>query len=145
MVDKYGEAHPVDDGTKVTMATESTLMEVSGGLFNKMWADSGIEKLEDAEIGFLVKIIRYVRATDNTIRLKDEVMTVKEMAKVTGKEYTRLSRLVSELIEKKVMGKHSTEIVEYSGRRKTVYTVNPYILCKSKMVNKRVVEYYKPH
>lgn len=139
--DKNGEIHTFKNG-RLTEEKDSTTSQVSNGLFFKGWMDSGIERLGDNEIAFLIRIMKYVDHRDNTIRQKGEVMTVKEMAVALGKEYTRLSRMVNGLVEKKVMGKHSTEIVEYVGRRKTVYSVNPYILCKGKMLNKQIKEFY---
>ena len=141
IVEETGVFHRAE-GAKVTVETESTEKVVDSGYFCKLWLESGIETLEDAEIGFLVRIGRYLDYRDNTIRKNGEVMTVREMADVTGREYTRLSRIVKGLIEKRVMGKHSTEIVEYTGRRKTVYTINPYVMCRGRMVNKRVRSYY---
>lgn len=141
IVDGNGEIHRPENA-RVTVETESETGQVSNGLFCKVWMESGIERLEDVEIGFLVRIMKYVDHRDNTIRKNGEVMTVKEMAGELGKEYTRLSRMVSSLVEKRVMGKHSTEIVEYVGRRKTVYSINPYIMCRGKMVNKRIKEFY---
>ena len=90
----------------------------------------------------MIKIMKYVDHRDNTIRMNSEVMTVKEMASVTGREYTRLSKLVKGLVERKVMGRHSTDIIEYAGRRKTVYSINPYIVCKGRMINKQVRDYF---
>ena len=139
--DRNGEIHTFKNG-KLTEEKESTTGQVSNGLFFKGWLGSGLERLEDSEISFLIRIMRYVDYKDNTIRKNGEVMTVKEMSEAIGKEYTRLSRMVNGLVEKRVMGKHSTEIVEYVGRRKTVYTVNPYILCRGKMVNLKVRDYY---
>lgn len=144
LTDIYGEIHAVEEGTEIAEYRKSDVGEVSNGLFFKGWLSSGVERLDDTEIGFLVRIMRYLEHSDNTIRMDNEVMSVKEMAAVTGREYTRLSRLVNCLVEKRVMGRHSTEMVKYTGRRKTVYTVNPYIFCKGKMINKRVIEYYKP-
>ena len=121
----------------------STTKEVSNGtLFWKIWAGSGIERLENMEIVFLIRIMTYVDARDNTIRRNGEAMNVKEMGEVTGIGYSRLSETVKSMVEKKVMGKHSTGIVEYIGRRSVIYSVNPYIICKGKMVNKKVCEYY---
>lgn len=140
-VDKNGEIFRPKNG-KLTEEEESGKKQISNGLFYKVWQESGLERLDDAEIGFLVRIMKYVDYRDNTIRLGEEVMTVKEMAEVTGREYTRLSKLVKGLVERKVMGKHSTEIVEYVGRRGTVYTVNPYIMCKGRMLNEKIKSYY---
>lgn len=139
--DKNGEIHKFENG-KITEQKKRDTGQVSNGHFFKGWLDSGIETLEDGEISFLIRIMRYVDYTDNTIRLNGEVMTVKEMSVALGKEYTRLSRMVNGLVEKKVMGKHSTEIVQYAGRRKTVYSVNPYILCRGRMLNLKVRDYY---
>lgn len=123
--------------------TERGEKEVSNGkYFWKIWAISGIERLGNMEIVFLVRIMAYVEAKDNTIRMDGEAMTVKEMSEVTGIGYSRLSETVNGMVGKKVMGKHSTGIVEYVGRRKSIYSVNPYIICKGKMVNKRICEYY---
>lgn len=141
VVDENGEIHEVD-GVKVTVQTEREDAPVENGMFFKVWVESGIEGLDDAEIGFLVRIMKYVDHKDNTIRLNGEVMTVKEMAEVTGRGYARLSTMVKELVEKKVMGKHSTEIVEYKGRRSIVYSINPYVFCKGKMINKQVRDYF---
>lgn len=122
---------------------DSASKEVSNGkFFWKIWSGSGIERLENMEIVFLIRIMPYVEVKDNTIRRDGEVMTVKEMSEVTGVGYSRLSETVKGMVEKKVMGKHSTEIVEYVGRRGSVYSVNPYIICKGKMVSKRICEYY---
>lgn len=142
ITDAYGVIHPVDLESKVSVDTGSMESEVSNGYFCKLWTDSGVDGLEDVEIAFLVRISKYIDHRDNTIRMKDEVMTVKEMAEVVGREYTRLSKMVKGLCEKRVMGKHSTEIIEYSGRRGTVYTVNPYVICRGRMINKRVKSYY---
>lgn len=139
--DENGVIYRPNNGV-LTEDVNSGKKQISNGLFYKVWQGSGIEKLEDTEIGFLVRIMKYVDHRDNTIRFREEVMTVKEMAEATGREYTRLSKMVKGLLERKVMGKHSTEIVEYVGRRKAVYTVNPYIMCKGRMLNEKVKEYY---
>ena len=121
----------------------STTKEVSNGsLFWRIWSGSGIEKLENMEIVFLIRIMSYVDHRDNTIRKNGEAMTVKEMADATGMGYSRLSETVKGMVEKRVMGKHSTDIVEYIGRRSIIYSVNPYIICKGKMVNRQICEYY---
>ena len=141
IVEDTGEFHR-PSGAKVTVETESVEGVVNNGYFCKMWLNSGIERLEDSEISFLVKISQYLDYRDNTIRREDEVMTVKEMAEVTGREYTRLSKMVKVMCERKIMGKHSTKIVEYLGRRTVVYSVNPYVICRGRMINKRVRTYY---
>ena len=141
VVDGEGKTHEVD-GVKVTVQTEEDEAVVENGLFFKGWLE-GMDFLEDVEIVFLIRIMKYVDHKDNTIRNKGEVMTVKEMAEKTGKEYTRLSRMVKELVEKKVMGKNSTETVEYAGRRRVVYSVNPYVFCRGRMINKEIREYYR--
>ena len=123
--------------------SEKKEREVSNGkYFWKIWSVSGIEKLGNMEIVFLVRIMVYVDEKDNTIRKNGEAMTVKEMSEVTGLGYSRLSEAVKGMIEKKVMGRHSTEIVEYVGRRSVIYSVNPYIMCKGKMVNRKICDYY---
>lgn len=127
---------------KVSEAVNDTKEVSNGKYFCKIWSASGIEKLGGMEIIFLIRIMVYVDASDNTIRLNGEVMTVKEMAEVTGIGYSRLSEAIKWMVERKVMGKHSTEVVKYVGRRKSVYSVNPYIICKSKMVNRRICDYY---
>lgn len=142
VVDDNGVLHEVD-GVKVTVQTQREDALVENGVFFKGWIESGVEKLDDGEIGFLVRIMKYLDHRDNTIRQNGEVMTVKEMSEVTGRGYARLSTMVKELVEKKVMGKHSTSDVEYNGRRSVVYSVNPYIFCKGKMINKRVRDYYR--
>lgn len=140
----------VDTGEKINgrmyrvSEVTSTAKEVSNGYFWRVWSGSGIEKLENMEIVFLVRIMGYVEVKDNTIRKNGEAMTVKEMSEVTGVGYSRLSETVKGLVEKRVMGKHSTDIVEYIGRRSVIYSVNPYIVCKGKMVNKKICEYYIP-
>lgn len=141
IVENSGEIHR-PSGAKVTIETESTEGVVDNGYFCKLWLNSGIETLEDSEISFLVKISQYLDYRDNTIRREGEVMTVKEMAEVTGREYTRLSKMVKGMCERKIMGKHSTEMVEYLGRRSVVYSVNPYVICRGRMINKRVRTYY---
>lgn len=123
--------------------SEKREREVSNGkYFWKIWSASGIEKLGNMEIVFLVRIMVYVDEKDNTIRKNGEAMTVKEMSEVTGLGYSRMSEAVKGMIEKKVMGRHSTEIVEYVGRRSVIYSVNPYIMCKGKMVNRKICDYY---
>lgn len=141
LVDGNGELHEVD-GIKVTVQTQREDAPVENGTFFKVWVESGVEGLEDAEIGFLVRIMKYVDHRDNTIRKDGEVMTVREMAEVMGREYTRFSKMVKGLLERKVMGKHSTEIVEYKGRRSVVYSINPYVACKGRMLNKQVRDYF---
>lgn len=142
VVDENGELHRID-GVKVTVQTQREEAVVENGVFFKGWIEGGIEKLDDGEIGFLVKLMRYLDHRDNTIRLNGEVMTVREMAEVTGRGYARLSTMVRGLVERKVMGKHSTDIVEYNGRRSVVYSVNPYVMCKGKVINKQVRDYYR--
>lgn len=123
--------------------TEKKESEVSNGkYFWKIWAVSGIGNLENMEIVFLIRIMSYVNEKDNTIRMKGEAMTVREMSDVTGLGYSRLSEAVKTMVEKKVLGKHSTDMLEYAGRRSIIYSVNPYIMCKSKMVNRKICEYY---
>lgn len=143
IIDGSGEIHRPEKA-KVTIETEQGSKAVDNGLFVKIWQNSEIEKLGSMEIVFLVRIAKYLDHRDNTIRLNGEAMTVKEMSEVAEIGYARLTETIKGMIEKKVMGKHSTEETEYRGRRKVIYSVNPNVICKGRMIDKRIIEYYKP-
>lgn len=143
LVDKEGELIETEGAKVVVRDSEDDRKAVRGGLFCKVWL-GGIERLEKSEIVFLVRIMEYLWYEDNTIRLDGEAMSVKEMAKATGIGYARLSESVRELIGKRVMGEHSVGIMKgYRGRRKRVYSVNPFVMCKGVMISKEVVDFYE--
>ena len=139
MIDANGELHETEQ-KKITIGEEDN-RTVNGGKFCKLWIGS-MENLGFTETTFLVRIARYVCCEDNTIRRDGEVMTIKEMADVTKLGYSRLVGVVNGLIEQKIMGKHDTSIVKYSGRRKYVYSVNPFVYCKLNAIDKNIVQYY---
>lgn len=142
VVDNYGELHKLEESERVRIERERKDKVVDRGRFGKVWIGSGIEELGSMETVFLVRIMGYIRYDDNSIRDGEEVMSVKEMSEATGIGYARLSEAIRGMVKDRVMGKHDTAMVEYRGRRKVVYTVNPYIVCRGRMINKRVCEYY---
>lgn len=119
---------------------------VRNGLFCKVWKEGAeeISELEDMEIVFLGRIMRYVWYEDNTIRQGNEPMNVKEMAEATKISYARLSERIKDLIKRRVVGKHDSSVMKgYKGRRGIVYTINPYIYCKGVMIPKEIKRYFK--
>ena len=142
VIDIYGEIHKVNEEAEVAIGKERGEKVVSNGLFGKVWIGSGIEKLGSMEIVFLVRIMGYIRYEDNTIRDGEEVMSVKEMAAATGLGYARLSEAIKGMCRDRVMGKHDTREIEYRGRRKVVYSVNPYVVCRGRVVNRKICDYF---
>ena len=57
IVDDNGEIHEVE-GTKVTVQGGREDILVENGVFCKVWMCGEIEKLEDSEISFLIKIMK---------------------------------------------------------------------------------------
>ena len=142
VIDRDTGAKLNEERDRVTVDGDSKSKRVSNGLFSKVWVTGGLDRLGNMEIAFLIRIMKYVDHKDNTIRIDGEAMTVKEMADVTGMSYSRLAGSVRGMVEMKVMGKHSTDEVEYIGRRSVIYSVNPCVICKGTMIDKRICAYY---
>jgi hypothetical protein len=142
VIDRETGAKLNEERDRVTVDGDSKSKKVTNGLFSKVWVTGGLDKLGNMEIAFLIRIMKYVDHRDNTIRNDGEAMTVKEMSEVTGIGYARLSEAVKGMVEMKVMGKHSTGIVDYIGRRSVIYSVNPCVICKGTMIDKRICSYY---
>lgn len=141
-IDEDGEMY-LSNG-KVKIEEEGDREAVTEGLFFKGWIGRGLEDLSEKEIGLLVKVMKYVRYEDNLIVDKGEPLTKTEISKLTGVGYERVVDVIKGLISKGVMYQHEIDMMEgYKGRRKSVYSINPYIMCRGKMIKKDICRFYR--
>lgn len=134
----------IDERTPIPFKEGEGFLKV----FSESIHDLG-RKLTASELTFLIMILEYVSYKDCVLReggRKDgRVMGMPEIAAAIGMEYTRVTRLVSQLERKGVMGHHVTGSIlkGYEGKAKKVYTVNPNIICRGGYVNKAVIDFYE--
>lgn len=141
-IDEDGEMHLTNG--KVRVEEEGDREAVTEGLFFKGWIGRGLEDLSEKEIGLLVKVMKYVSYEDNLIVDKGEPLTKAEIAKLTGIGYERTVGIIKGLISKGIMYRHEIKVMEgYKGRRTGVYSINPYIMCRGKMIKKEICRCYR--
>ncbi len=156
VVDKYGEIHEqkgtdgriileeyeyVDED--IVFKKESNFVKLYDDMVPKL-----LDKLSPTEIAFVLGLIPYVSYGDCVLRKtrhgNSDVVTTKELSELMKIEYPTVRRLIASLEKKGVMGHHETGTIlkGYEGKKKRVYTVNPYIYFRGVLVNKTVYDYY---
>ena len=124
-------------------------VELKGMIFMKLSIEGArkmLERLTPTEITMAIGLIPYVSYFDCCIRVggKGEVMSAQDIAKELGMDDAKVYRLIKSLEEKGVMGHHATGSIlsGYEGKIRKVYTVNPFIYCRGKKVNRSVYDFY---
>lgn len=106
-----------------------------------------LKELTPTEIVMVIGLAQFVSYEDCCIRIggRGEVMSAQDIAKALEMDDAKVYRLIKSLEKKGVMGHHITgSILEgYEGKAKKVYTVNPFIYCKGRRVNKAVYDFYR--
>ncbi len=129
---------------------EGTPVEMKEGKFMKLsirGAQKMIKELTPTEIAMVIGLAQFVSYEDCCIREggRGEVMSAQDIAKAMDMDDAKVYRLIKSLEEKGVMGHHVTGSIlkGYEGKMKKVYTVNPFIYCKGKRVNRAVYDFYR--
>ena len=118
--------------------------------FMKVYLDAAkkmARELTGTEMAMVIGLMPYVSYTDCCIRVGGvgEVMDIDDIANALEMDKKKVYRLISSLEKKGVMGHHVTGSIlkGYEGKVRKVYTVNPFIYCKGKRVNKAVYDFYE--
>lgn len=105
-----------------------------------------VEVLTPTEITMVIGLVPYVSYEDCCLREngRGEVMSAQDIARALEMDDAKVYRLIKSLEEKGVMGHHITGSIldGYKGRVRKVYTVNPFIYCRGKRVNRAVYDFY---
>lgn len=148
-----GNIVDLDTGEKIEDAfrkTREDTVALKGVTFTKLsivGARKMLEVLTPTEITMVIGLAPYVSYVDCCIRAggRGEVMSAQDIAKALEMDDAKVYRLIKSLEEKGVMGHHATGSIlnGYEGKVRKVYTVNPYIYCRGKKVNRAVYDFYE--
>lgn len=94
------------------------------------------KSLNGTESQFVNYLIQYIRYNTGTIAYSNgKPVTRAVMAKDTGLSKKTIDRLINNLVDKEVLGKHKT------GRCNTL-TVNPFIFMRGQKINQTLYEFF---
>lgn len=132
----------VENETPVPMKKERQFMKIFLDAAGKI-----ARELSATEVKMVVGLMPYVSYEDCCIREDGygEVMDIAGIAEALGEDKKKVYRVVASLEKKGVMGHHVTGSIlkGYKGQLRKVYTVNPFIYCRGKQINRVVYEYYR--
>ena len=121
-----------------------------GRKFMKFFNDSMdklLDELTPHEYVFITRLLPYISYKDCVLRKSNggDLLTMKDIAQITKLEYSAVTKKMSSLCEKGVIGLHEVGSIlpQYYGKLKKVYTVNPNIFQKGTDINRFVIEFYK--
>lgn len=150
IVDENGEVvDHIYEGDKLKHADDKIPLETKYFGFNKdkrfvkLYSDMILElkdRLTDREFAVALALSYFVCYDDCCLRENGhgngKVLTMKDLAEKLNIKYDNLTKIMSSLRKKKVLGTFTTDKNE-----KTI-TVNPYIYTRGNIVNKTVIAYF---
>lgn len=95
------------------------------------------QDLNGNEYKICIKLLQYIRYETGILTYSNGTMiSTDDIVKITGLARTTVWRVLNNLINKKIFGKHKTG-------KTTCYTVNPYIFMRGLKINKTLHAMYK--
>lgn len=103
--------------------------------------------LTNAEFNFVVRLSKHVSFKDCVLRtngnMNGKVLDAKDIAVLLNMDDSNVRRLISSLVKKGVLGKHTTGCKDDPSRQIKHITCNPYIFTRGNKINTTIISLFK--
>lgn len=133
-IDGFEVSNYIKDTSKVKWNNNVHFTKIYDGMVRKLMEQSKIDLLE---LGLITLLATYANYENNELMYEERYMTQKDIIKVSGLGRTKVSAMLNNLIEQKILFVKKYE----KDTRHNIYYLNPSLFFKGQNISKEEKEF----